>query len=253
MTAESLRVTFENDVDSVRSEFEMTAQSLRISFESDIGSARSEIAANASEIALRVKTGDVATELSVECGNVSIQNGNLVVDGYIASAALATAIACMGDLTVNGTVRANTYYLGTNAMPVSIGAGLYSAQIVPEGANGYKLQVQTYDNASWRDAGSFSRATTLSGGWSGDPATYTVTATPQNVSDRTTVYQQIEGTPNPGATAYAKMYHTSPSEAGNQIGSAVEMTLVEKASAKKVELQVNTLVKGSISTENGPQ
>lgn len=35
------------------------------------------------QIALRVEKGNVATELTVEMGNVSISNGNLVVDGYV--------------------------------------------------------------------------------------------------------------------------------------------------------------------------
>ena len=37
---------------------------------------------------LKVGKGDVATQLAVECGNVTISNGNLVVDGYITAAGL---------------------------------------------------------------------------------------------------------------------------------------------------------------------
>lgn len=44
---------------------------------------RSLITANATQIALRVEKGDVATQLAVEAGNVSISGGNLVVDGYV--------------------------------------------------------------------------------------------------------------------------------------------------------------------------
>ena len=42
MTSESLRIQFENDIASTRSEFQMTSESLRIQFENDISSTRSE-------------------------------------------------------------------------------------------------------------------------------------------------------------------------------------------------------------------
>ena len=42
MTSESLRIMFENEIASTRSEFEMTSESLRIAFENEIASTRSE-------------------------------------------------------------------------------------------------------------------------------------------------------------------------------------------------------------------
>jgi hypothetical protein len=42
MTAESLRIAFENDLSSTRSEFLMTSESLRVQFENDLSSTRSE-------------------------------------------------------------------------------------------------------------------------------------------------------------------------------------------------------------------
>ena len=42
MTSESLRIKFENDLASTRSEFQMTSESLRIKFENDLSSTRSE-------------------------------------------------------------------------------------------------------------------------------------------------------------------------------------------------------------------
>lgn len=65
-------------------------------------------------IALRVQVGDVATQLAVEMGNVSISGGNLVVDGMITAGSLAAAIAALQTLTVN----ANASFQG----PFSVGA-----------------------------------------------------------------------------------------------------------------------------------
>ena len=123
-------------------------------------------------------------------------------------------------------------------------------QIAANGTNGYKLQYKTAFDQSWTDAGTFSRATLASGSWSG--ATYTVAenASGQALPISQTMYQQIEGTASPTATAYAKMYHTDPTAAANQVGSALEMTLSEDVSNKKVKLLVNTLTKAEVSTSD---
>lgn len=52
-----------------------------------------------------------------------------------------------------------------------------TVQIISAGNNSYKLQYNTFDNNNWQDAGTFSRATTLTGAWSS--GVYTVTASPQ--------------------------------------------------------------------------
>ena len=60
------------------------------------GTLSSRITQTAEQIALKVSKGDVSTQLAVECGNVSITGGNLVVDGYITSSSLETAFANLG-------------------------------------------------------------------------------------------------------------------------------------------------------------
>lgn len=55
---------------------------------------------NAEAIALKVSKGDVATQLSIECGNVSISGGNLNVDGYVKADELASEIGDIATLTV---------------------------------------------------------------------------------------------------------------------------------------------------------
>lgn len=65
---------------------------------------RSLITANATQIALRVEKGDVATQLAVEAGNVSISGGNLVVDGYVTATAFNALQANFNSVaTVSGT------------------------------------------------------------------------------------------------------------------------------------------------------
>lgn len=71
----------------------------------------SQIQQNASAITLKVSRGDVSTQLAVECDNVHISGGDLIVDGYITSAGLVTEmasftgnIACLGNIVSTGTL-----------------------------------------------------------------------------------------------------------------------------------------------------
>lgn len=57
---------------------------------------------NATAITLKVSKGDVSTELAVECGNVSITGGNLVVSGYVKASELETDIANISYLNLQG-------------------------------------------------------------------------------------------------------------------------------------------------------
>lgn len=68
----------------------------------------SAITQTAQQIALKVAKGDVATQLSVECGNVHVTGtpgaANLVVDGYVTTAGLEAAIGDIQTLYVNDIV-----------------------------------------------------------------------------------------------------------------------------------------------------
>lgn len=54
---------------------------------------------NAQQIALKVSKGDTATQLAVELGNVTITNGNLIVDGYVTTPQLSAVSALIENLT----------------------------------------------------------------------------------------------------------------------------------------------------------
>lgn len=57
------------------------------------------------QISLRVERGTVATELAVECGNVTITGGNLTVDGYVTASAFEAEQARFDNL-VSGITKA---------------------------------------------------------------------------------------------------------------------------------------------------
>lgn len=75
---------------------------------SDIASSGfSSITLLADSVRTKVGTGEVATELAVECGNVSITGGNLIVDGYVTATAFDGLTANFNNL-VSGQAEATT-------------------------------------------------------------------------------------------------------------------------------------------------
>ena len=87
----------------------------------------SKISQNASQIALRVVKGDVATQLAVEAGNVSITGGNLIVEGYATVQALNATNADIENL-VSGRATASVLKAGSlyTAGDLYVGGTLYS-------------------------------------------------------------------------------------------------------------------------------
>ena len=142
-------------------------------------------------IIAKVSKGDVATQLAVECGNVHISGSgggaNLIVDGYIKTSELSTAIANITDgITVQGTLNAGTVDAHEVEGAIFRG-GLYYFDETSL-MNVYDASVENGVLTIYKRQGgnvSFSRATTLVGGWSG--GVYTVTATPQGNVDLTTL------------------------------------------------------------------
>ena len=75
----------------------------------------SRFSQTAQAISLKVAKGDVATQLTVEMGNVSISNGNLVVDGYIKTEALYSSIGALDHVYIKAlnadSVTSDTYWV----------------------------------------------------------------------------------------------------------------------------------------------
>lgn len=83
----------------------------------------SKITQNESAITLKVSKGDVSTQLAVECGNVSITGGNLVVSGYVTASTfnglqgdfndLTSGNALVASLRANNMQASSSFRLGT--------------------------------------------------------------------------------------------------------------------------------------------
>lgn len=205
-TASYIRSEVSNTANGLNSKIEQTASYIRSEVSQTANGLSSRIDQNASQIALRVVKGDVATQLAVEAGNVSIEGGNLVVDGYVTAAGLDAAIANLSvvhvksiqaaanstgaNLSLPSVTAQSKLYVGTAEGSVElIGAGIRDAVTDlnlahTSGTATYTLQKKTISShTSWTDVGTFSKAATLSveygGDNTGDTATFTVTGTPE--------------------------------------------------------------------------
>lgn len=221
------------------------------------GTLSSAISQNATQIALKVNAGDVATQLAVECNNVSITGGNLTVDGYILATGLSTAIANMGTVSVSGltatgnisaggSVIGSGVYVGSAAPYTDLSSSISALQIQLSG-NTYTLQYKKHNTADWQSvAQTFSRAVaswTL--GWSG--GTFTAKANPQNQSATTVISQ---GTPEWEGTACTIPINGTDSTSPN-VTYATGITAYVDAASKLEEISVSGVYAGQELTPSG--
>ena len=190
-TASYIRSEVSNTANGLNSKIDQTASYIRSEVADTASGLSSRIDQNASQIALRVVKGNVATQLAVEAGNVSISGGNLVVDGYVKTTELdANYIAT---ILLNSNVLSTSYLYSRSIECVNFTQGEYSMDLsdgiksiqLSQSGDTYTLQAKHFYSSGWETIGTFSRATTLTGEWSGNVAagkSYKVTASPQNVT-----------------------------------------------------------------------
>lgn len=112
------------------------------------------------------------TVASLHAGYVSVHEGGVVLDDTADS------------------VTASAYYM--NESDGDLVDSIKAVQIIQvSGTNSFKLQFKTFSGDEWTDAGTFSRATTLTGAWASGK--YTVTASPQGDEISTTPNMQLNG------------------------------------------------------------
>lgn len=183
----------------------------------------SKVLQNAEQITLKVAKGDVATQLTVEVGNVHVTGGNLIVDGYLEANGVSTTAG--GTLTADtlesrygeiDTVNALTVATGSVTGCDSFTMDTYSGDLVDSikgvqiiaSGNNYKLQYKTFAGDTWTDAGTFSRATLMSGTW----ASGVLTVLPDSAGSSSLYYYLSQGNTSwSGATgSIPVLYSTTP-------------------------------------------
>lgn len=127
LDADGLLVYADDNVNNIGSRFNVQADLIgaevtRAKGKEDELSGKIEV--QAGRIDLKVSQGDVATQLAVEVGNVSITGGNLVVDGYVTAAQLSAQKARIDNI-LNGTTVADTLRASSARLGNSSGGTVY--------------------------------------------------------------------------------------------------------------------------------
>ena len=220
MTASSLRVSFESGISSARSEFQMSAESLRVEFQTADSSLRSYVNQTASSWEAKV-AGVAGSDGKVTAASIAVAINNAgegvatinaskiyllgqTIADQITADYISTKIATLSSLTVSsinctGTLGASTVEVGTLKFRSSSGSGysysdlkdLFVTSVAVEGPvnNVYTLKYYTA-NGTGTSGGTFSRATSLAGAWSG--GSYHVVASPQGEELYTTIGKKGE-------------------------------------------------------------
>jgi len=198
------------------------------------GALSSRITQTADQISLKVSKGQVKTELAVECGNVRIVGGNLVIDGMVTTSELETAIAAIdtivGDLQVNGavTVGGNLY-----VDAITLGDGRFTKVCTSASVDGDKLTL-TFSNGTTVN---FSKATptSLSGAWSG--GILTITASPGTLTTTANLTMPVAGLPNHPEACRVSAYDNTVEGSGARGDTGATRTLYLYANTETVSIR----------------
>ena len=225
----------------------------------------------AAEIVASINKSTGESEAKIDADHVYIGNkkSTTVINGKLNASELnATKIKTLiGQIAVvkAQTIEAASLKFSTNGGsggPYTSVRDLIDAYKIVKTGNNYKLQYKRLNSTSWYDAPdseTFSRATTLSGAWSG--GTYTVTASPQGDTKSTSIHSiVVDEEIAPSGTsvrAYMKVYYatgnpSSPSANTGFTRQLVSLSGTEVYNNGKKAAEVS-LSHGSVTTDSNYQ
>ena len=255
-TASHLEVEFNDNISSLHSELVMTASVFQTELTNTASGLSSRITQNANKVAVvvdsnnNIKAAQIVASINGSSSEVAISADHVVLSGNTSINSIMSVsertVYISAPMRVEGDIMGMSFTTrnGSNSATISD----FSDVIKSASVSGNTLTLTPVVG----DPIPFNKAVSLSGEWDG--TTYSVSATSGTISGSpptTSVHLQIEGSPNPNETVYAKIYKENPSIPGNVL-TTTELELVENASSQVVNLQTATggLVKGTISTAN---
>lgn len=90
----------------------------------------SEFSQTAAQIALKVSKGAVATQLAIECGNVTITGGNLTVDGYVTASAFNAEQARFNNLVTGQSLASKINVTQLSAGSIAMSDSVFTPKTV---------------------------------------------------------------------------------------------------------------------------
>ena len=161
---------------TIYTSIEQTASQIRIEARNAKSDYYAKIQVNSDNISTKVSKNGVISSINQSAEAITIQASKINLSGYVSATGLATAIANLASAHIN------KLYVDTNIYGPN-GGSLYANGVwqlsLTQSGNTYTL-TETKLNGDQRTVGTFSRATTLSGQWSG--RNYTVTAKQNGVT-----------------------------------------------------------------------
>lgn len=164
----------------------------------DDGTYQSYITQTANQISSKVSKGSVVSEINQTAEAVTISASKIDLDGMVGvngllktKAVYAQSLRTVNNLYAGTNLIAPYIYIGNDTETgISVNSGIRDITLTPPSgsSNEYTLTKTLY-NGSTLTVGTFSRATTLSGTWSG--GTLAISASPQGVSRSTTLVSAI--------------------------------------------------------------
>lgn len=169
----------EIDIDGANAQIALKAsQSTVDALGERVSQAEIDINGAEAQIALKVNKGNVSTQLAIECGNVTVSGGNLVVSGYITSQGLITAMGSFSGSIVAPSVTADAFYLGRSSgeqlvqKEISMGTLHFTNSFVVGTGTSGQLDIGHYHEVTFSD-GKF----TIGGATGTAPGPFDITAT----------------------------------------------------------------------------
>jgi len=152
----------------------------------------------------KIKPASIVTAINNGASSVIISASHINLDGYVKATDLTTDYFSNKISNITNLLAQN---VTVNWLGVKYNGTTYDAQYfvralkLEQSGNTYTLSYARVRDPDWTVVGTFSRATSLSGEWSGsstDRKTYIVSASPQGNTNSVTVIEQLSG-----STAYS--------------------------------------------------
>lgn len=186
-TADQIRMEVQNRFFGLSSAITQTASNINLLVRDTREGLQSQINVNKDNIELKVSKGQVATRLTVEVGNVKIENGNLVVDGMVTAESVSAAFANIRSLTVPGKLTVNNLELDSGSTTKSVWSAVESIEVDPERSTGNTVCLKYTKFNTTEGYVSFSKAALLRGSWSGGVYTASPSARGSSTTATTTL------------------------------------------------------------------
>lgn len=195
-TASQIRTEVNAANSKIYSSITQTASQIRTEVANTVSGLRSSITQNADKIALivdsndKIKPAQIVAAINNGASSIIISADHIDLDGYVKATDLTTdyfkgKIASISNMDIkSATVTGSLYVRNGSGTSQNVSAAIWDLWLYQSG-NTYTLRRKRISDSDWVDVGSFSRATSLRGAWSGN--TYTVTASPQGNSTSTSV------------------------------------------------------------------